>query len=236
MSQEKFLKISWQLLERDSFDLAQAIIESNLKLDRIIAISRGGLVIGRLMSDFLNLPISTIAMQQLASENQSGEPVIAEKLTCDVNGQNLLLVDEIVDHGEVLAKVTEYLAKLSGQRVYSLVPYIKPWAKPKPDFYLRETEKWVIFPYDIREMTSDLVGVFKKKGISPEQIKNQLLALGFSQTLTEYFLKKEIAASKTTPPQTRPSPSTNQPTQEQNEIPKPPVDSSATNFNKQSAD
>jgi len=51
----KFYKVSWEQYEKDCFVLSRKI--KHIKFDKIVAISRGGLVAARIFSDLLDLSI-----------------------------------------------------------------------------------------------------------------------------------------------------------------------------------
>ncbi|MBI4226429.1 xanthine phosphoribosyltransferase, partial [Candidatus Roizmanbacteria bacterium] len=57
----QFHKVSWPQYERDCLSLAKKI--NHLKFDKIVAISRGGLLVARMMSDLLSTTISHITIE-----------------------------------------------------------------------------------------------------------------------------------------------------------------------------
>lgn len=78
MSQLKFQKISWSQLERDCLDLYKSKL-NNLKVDRIISISRGGTVVSRIFSDLLgNVPISHITISSYKGMKKQSVPLVTE--------------------------------------------------------------------------------------------------------------------------------------------------------------
>jgi hypoxanthine phosphoribosyltransferase len=57
----------------------------------------------------------------------------------------VLIIDDIIDSGDTIMAVRN---KLKIRRPDTAVIFRKPWAKIKPDFFVRETEKWIIFPWE----------------------------------------------------------------------------------------
>ena len=190
MEEIKFLPISWERLETDCFKLAEEIEEAGLGLERIVAISRGGLVVARLFSDFLKLPISSFTIVSYVSVGKTGKPKVVEELGVEIRGERVLLVDEIVDHGTTLTKAQKYLKGFGPKQVWTAVPYIKPWSKVVPDFWRAKTDRWVVFPYEVRETIEDLVKIWRKEGVEKSKMKERFLKLGFARKMVERFLNE----------------------------------------------
>jgi hypoxanthine phosphoribosyltransferase len=189
MSKLDFQYLSWQGLHDLCFELFKKIEKKKLKFDRIVCISRGGLVVARIFSDFLDLPISNFTIVSYVRVGKTGKPRIAEKLGVDIKGEKILLVDEIVDHGTTLKKAIAYLKKLGPKKIVSLAPVLKPWTKIKPDFYVLETKKWIIFPYEIKETIEDVKKMGKEKRARREAPGQKFLKIGLPRKQVEYFLK-----------------------------------------------
>ena len=108
----QFYYISWQKMHEMCFELAEKIVGvSEVELLRhIVAISRGGLVVARILSDFLNLPIFNIAIESYEDIGKNKTPVITQDLgSADFKGKNILLVDEICDTGKTFERAVGYL-------------------------------------------------------------------------------------------------------------------------------
>lgn len=186
----KFLYISWKKIQDHCFQFSKQIIKDKIKFDRIICISRGGLVISRILSDFLKLPISNFTVVSYASVGKSGQPKIVEKLSVDIKGESILLVDEITDRGTTLKAADSYLKPLKPKKITTFTPIIKPWSNPLPDYWQIKTDKWVVFSYDVRETIDDLKKLYKEQGKSKLDLKESIKKLNFNQEQAEYFLSK----------------------------------------------
>jgi uncharacterized protein len=183
-----FLFLTWDDLQDQCFKLAKLIHKQNIKLDRIVCVSRGGLIIARILSDFLDLPISNFTIVSYVSVGVTGKPKIVEKLSVDIKSESVLLVDEIVDHGTTLKCALDYLATKKPKKIYSLAPVIKPWTKIKPDYYLIETKKWVVYPYELKETIDDLKKIFLKEGKTKKDLEKTINKLKFNPQQAKYFL------------------------------------------------
>jgi len=184
---QEFLTCSWKDLDEFCFKLCQKIAKSD-NFDQIVAISRGGLIVGRILADLLNLPISLFTIQAYKEIGQINKPTITEKLNANVQGKKILLVDEIVDTGKTLTLALSYLQKFKPRKIKSAVLFHKKRAETTPDFFLFTTNAWVIFPYEMRETTTDLFQTWQKKEVSKKEIKSRFLKIGLPKDQIEYFL------------------------------------------------
>lgn len=174
--------ISWANFHESSFSLAEKIKNSGEKFDTIIAISRGGLVLARILSDFLNLPIYNISIESYTGINQHKEPKVTQEIeSVDLNGKKILLVDEICDSGKTFERAVSYLSSVGvsqGKRIYikSACLILKSKSSFQPDFFEEKIDKWVVFPYEVRETIEALRDKFKiedfiKLGFYEEMVK-----------------------------------------------------------------
>jgi len=153
----KELQISWKKLENLTERLIQKIPKN--KFDYILCISSGGLVLGKLVSDYLNLPLGVIA----ASAYDKGKKQIREKeviigniATITNPGRKVLLLDDLVDTGATMHQIYRHILKR--EKVYSIktgVLYRKPQTVFQPDYFVEETSKWVVFPYERKEFSRE---------------------------------------------------------------------------------
>lgn len=168
----KYKKISWQELIKDCTVLARKIKKG--EVDEIIAISRGGSVIGRIFSDLLSLPMNHIALASYVDFVQQREPQIIGFLTKQYNRERVLLIDDLSDTGKTFQQAVRYLNTKNIKKIYTLAPYIKPHTTFFPDYYLRNIDAWIIFPYELHETRV----VFEKQ--YGKSAKNKLKKVGFS--------------------------------------------------------
>lgn len=170
-----FTKLSWQDLEKDTLSLAKKIKDTNV--DEIISISRGGMVVSRIISDILNLPISHIAIESYANLKQQQEPIVTQVSPREFKGEKILLVDEVSDTGKTFIRALSYLKTLPINRVFTASPYIKPQTQHIPDFWVKNLDSWIVFPYDIRETKE----AFTKEFGSIEKALEKMKKLGFEE-------------------------------------------------------
>lgn len=140
-------------------ELSQKIANSDEKqFDYVIAINRGGAVSARFLSDLLAVPMGAFAMASYVGVNLHKELKITQELNLDLKDKQILLVDEICDTGNTFVKAIEYLAKFEPKRVVTASLIVKSGASYQPDFWVEQVDKWVVFPYEIRETLSAIIG------------------------------------------------------------------------------
>lgn len=171
----KFHKISWQQYERDCLKLAGQL--KGIKIDKIVAISRGGLVAARIFSDLLSVPISHITIESYKRLKQKKFATITEVPSTNFNGQTILIVDEISDSGRTFKRALSYFKNFRVKKIYTLALYIKSHTKPLPDFWSKKIDAWIIFPYEVRETYEAFVKLFRSKN----KAKRKMLEVGFKK-------------------------------------------------------
>ena len=173
----KFIKISWEKYERDCIALAKKVKFANCRIDRLVVISRGGLVAGRILSDLLNLPISHIAISSYTDLKQKKDIRITEVPKKTFANENLLLVDEVSDTGKTFKRAVSYFKEFPNCKTSTAALYIKPHTTPLPNFWQERLDGWIIYPYEVKETTDAFLQLFKTK----EKAEKKLLEVGFEE-------------------------------------------------------
>lgn len=175
----KFHKISWEQFEKYCIELAKKVrsLPASEKVDKIVAISRGGLVPARILSDLLSIPISHITISSYRDLQQKKETVIEEIPTRSFKGETILLVDEIADSGKTFKMAVSYFNQFPVKKIYCLSVVIKSHTKPLPEFWGQEIDAWVIFPYELNETYEAFLKLFGNN----EEALIKLLEVGFEK-------------------------------------------------------
>lgn len=172
-----YKKLSWHQFYQDCLFLGEKIFKKKLKIDRIVAISRGGLVPARILSDFLGLPISHIGISSYKNLKQLKEPEIIETTSFNFNNENILIVDEVSDTGKTFKRALKYFKNKPTGKIYTVCPYIKPKTSFIPDFYLKTIDAWIVFPYDLKETYEAILKQEKNKAKALKKLKE----IGFEE-------------------------------------------------------
>jgi xanthine phosphoribosyltransferase len=118
--------------------------------EAIVSIARGGLILGHLLSEALELrkiySINSIHydnMEKLNSFDISNIPNLS-------NFKKVILVDDIVDSGETMVEIMKILTKRYPNCEFKIVTiYYKKDATIRPDFSVREANSWIEFFWEV---------------------------------------------------------------------------------------
>jgi len=188
-----YLKPTWEEYHELSQKLAEKLIIKEKPFDRIIGIARGGLTLGHIMSDFLRIPISMIAIQSYTDIKQQGQVTITGILHTSIKTQRVILVDDVADTGKTLVRAESYLRSYQPESITTATLYFKPRSIFKPDYHIIETTKWILFPYEVTEMIILLSQKLVEEGKTKTEIQAELKKIGYSEDQISYvrrhFLK-----------------------------------------------
>ena len=166
---EKTVLSARELLE-DSFRLGVRILESGFEPTLIIAIWRGGTPVGMAVQEVLDycgvesdhIAIRTssyIGVDQRGEVAVHGLNYIIKKIRHD---DRVLIIDDVFDTGNTIKAVIEEIKLRARGNTPAEIRVAVPWFKPKrnetdliPDFYVRETEEWLVFPHELDALTPE---------------------------------------------------------------------------------
>ena len=174
-----------KVLIQDSFKLAIKIFNSKFKPDFLVGLWRGGSTVGIYVQECLqHLGVQTDHISIRTS--YQGEPDYQERIKKGReirvhglqyllenlnNDQKLLIVDDVYGSGSSVNAVIKQLSERLKKNMPSNYKVAVPWYKPSkntsgrvPDFYVHETDEWLVLPYelvglDINEIASNKPGV-----------------------------------------------------------------------------
>jgi len=152
-------------LLQDAFRLAARIHASGFRPDFIVGIWRGGTPVGIAIQEYfeyLGLETDHIAVrtssyvgigQRAKTIRVHGLHYIIEEANAD---NSLLIVDDVFDSGHSIEALLHELSAKMRRNMPGNVKIATPWYKPgsnqtalTPDFYLHETDKWIVFPHEL---------------------------------------------------------------------------------------
>jgi hypoxanthine phosphoribosyltransferase len=188
---------SWELIYEMLLNLADKIRKDKFKPDIIVGVSRGGWIPGRIMSDLLENPqIANIKAEFYRGVAETkGKPIITQPVSMTVKEKKLLVMDDVADTGRSLRKVQSHLLEQDATDVKMATIYYKPWSVTLPDYYEKETRRWIIFPWERKETVRNVLEKYKRQGKTIEGAKEKLVKFGFNRKLVEHFIQ-EICEGK----------------------------------------
>lgn len=157
------------LLE-DSFKLGIRILESGFEPTLLIAIWRGGTPVGMAVQEVLSycgvdsdhIAIRTssyLGVDERGAVAIHGLNYIIKKICRE---DRVLIIDDVFDTGNTIKAVVEEIKRRARGNTPDEIRTAVPWFKPSrnetdmvPDFYLRETAEWLVFPHELDALTPE---------------------------------------------------------------------------------
>lgn len=156
----------------DSCELGLQVIDSDFRPDFIVGIWRGGAPVGiaiQELFEYAGIPTDHIGIrtslytgiaQTSNAVEVEGLNYLLERLTA---GQKVLLVDDVFDSGRSVEQVIKDLVeqcKGNPPEIRIATPYYKPGNNQTnivPQYYLHETDEWLVFPHELAGLSADEV-------------------------------------------------------------------------------
>jgi hypoxanthine phosphoribosyltransferase len=162
-------------LLQDGFRLGVQIYNSGFRPSFIVGLWRGGSSVGIVVqeclqhlgvkTDHISIRTSYRGMdsyEKMVAESQirvHGTQYLLEHLNAD---DSLLIVDDVFSTGLNVKAVIERLNQRTKRNMPQQCRVAVPWYKPSrnqtgrvPDYYLYETDDWLILPYELRGLSSE---------------------------------------------------------------------------------
>lgn len=130
--------------------LCQQVVDSGFEPDWIVAIARGGLLIGGAVAYALrckNIGVVNVEFYTDVDERLDVPVMLPPALNlADLADTKLLIVDDVADTGETLKLVVDTCEPVVAE-IRSLVIYEKPRSIISADYVWRHTDQWINFPW-----------------------------------------------------------------------------------------
>jgi hypoxanthine phosphoribosyltransferase len=157
--EKKSLKISW-----NQFFSSVKMLESQIKFmntmqpgtkfNSILAIGRGGLILGTILSHRLNLPLNVVMIERYTKENKPGNNIKVSKTSGPIS-YPVLVVDDIIDDGTT---INEVIKLLDPNKPYSIAVLVNKSPGIGSSVLTTITglkDVWVEFPWEEEGGTED---------------------------------------------------------------------------------
>lgn len=157
------LYISGNRLFEDSFRLARMIEAGGWIPDLLLVLWRGGAPVGMTIHEYFVFRGLRIANKVIACASykglEAGEEVVIELDESFLENlppnHKIIVIDDIFDTGRTAMGVRRRLEAYRAE-VRTATLYWKPSKNRtggRPDYYLEETERWVVFPHELEGLT-----------------------------------------------------------------------------------
>lgn len=130
--------------------LAQDVADSGFDPTMVLCVSRGGLALGGGLAYALDLKqISAVNVEFYTGiDERLIKPVMIPPTppASDLDGQRVLIADDVADTGRTLALVREYCRGHAAEARIAVI-YEKPASELQPEYVWRKTHAWIDFPW-----------------------------------------------------------------------------------------
>ncbi|MEP6388409.1 MAG: phosphoribosyltransferase family protein [Halioglobus sp.] len=164
--------ISPQQLLEDSYQLAWQVYESGFRPNYIVGVWRGGAPVGIAVQELLD--VLGVESDHIAIRTSSYTGIGERSRQVQVHGLNylasrlksedsLLIVDDVHDTGlSITQAITDlkHACKKDTPHIRIATPYYKPGnnkTEGAPDFFIHETDDWLVFPHELDGLSVDEV-------------------------------------------------------------------------------
>jgi len=163
--------ISAESLLRDALELGLRIARSDFRPTFLVAIWRGGAPIGITVQEVLeyngiqcdHIAIRTSSYTGIAQQAKTVRVHAVDYLVSQLTAEDqLLLIDDVFDSGRSIEAVVDELKRRCRrnmpERVRIATAYYKPARNRSslvPDFYVRSTDDWLVFPHEVQGLTRE---------------------------------------------------------------------------------
>ncbi len=155
---------SWSDVDAWADRIAEKVRAAEALPETIVGLTRGGWVPARLLADRLGVKrlVSLRAQHWGVTATPSGHAEVAEGLSGPVDGQKVLIVDDITDTGESLELALQWVQERRPARAETATFLHITHSKLVPNYYAEEIPKeawvWVVFPWNYWEDLANLAG------------------------------------------------------------------------------
>lgn len=172
------LYVSWSEYHQTIEQLAVKIDQSGWHFNQIVCIAKGGLRVGDILSRIFEQPLAILSASSYGGKNNQtrGEIRLSQYLSMTTSqlGNQVLLVDDLVDSGTSLKASLEWLQQHYQQditEVRSAVLWWKQCSVMIPDYYVHylADNPWIHQPFENYERMS-IATLRKSNPISANQI------------------------------------------------------------------
>ena len=174
--------ISAQSLLEDSFRLGVQVLDSGFRPSFIVGVWRGGTPVGiavQELLDFFGVETDHIAIRTslYRSIGRPGSRIRVHGMQYVIDhveaDQSLLIVDDVFDTGLSIDAVISHLRRQARRNAPLDTRVATVYYKPgnnrtarAPDYYVHETERWLVFPHELHGLTREEI-LRNKLGIEP---------------------------------------------------------------------
>lgn len=190
LAKVEYIAPNWNDIYELHLNLAKEIVGDNYRPDLLVGIARGGWIVARILSDLLDIKeIGNIRIEFYEDVLLTRDsPCITQDVSVEVKGKKVLLCDDVADTGKSLKVAADYLWGKGVSNLKIATLHLKPHSVLRPNYFVSETDAWIIYPWEIFETIKSIVRKLEKKGESSEEIRKELIRTKIQPRYIKYFM------------------------------------------------
>lgn len=150
---KKYMIMTWETMGRYLEALKAQIDAAGIRPTAIVAISRGGMVLGAFLGNRYGIrDVQVLSIIRNASDEKRsdrGEPQLRWMAPDEsLKGHCVILADDIAGDGGTLAFAHRLLEARQPDKLYTSVIVKNANTQHQPDFHAVEVDEWTIFPWE----------------------------------------------------------------------------------------
>ena len=165
--------ISANDFQQDCFQLANNIYKSTFIPNIVVGIWRGGSVPAIVIHEYLRYQGLDVLSNVITTKSYVGIGEQSENVKIDISSEvmsnlrisnRILLVDDVVDSGKTIESIFQYFnqKQIQGEIKVASVYYKPNVSSIIPDYYIHQTDQWIVFPHELEGLSNNEIG---NKGI-----------------------------------------------------------------------
>lgn len=143
---------SFENVKQAAQHIVNKLDDDGFRPDRIVALARGGAILGVVLSHKLNVPVTIVAY---SSKKGKGDDRNHDNDLPYIDDEKLLIVDDLTDSGHSMSEVVAVYTKVDSDdvvhQVKSATMYAKEGAVIQSDYYwhwLSKNAPFIHFPWE----------------------------------------------------------------------------------------
>jgi len=170
--------ITAQSLLESSFRLAHQVFEDGFRPQFVIGIWRGGTPVGIAVQEYFEY--RGVSTDHISVRTSSYYGINQQAKEIDIHGlhyllehanadDGLLIVDDVFDSGRSVDALIQEIQKQARLNSPKDIRVACSWYKPsmrkvpiKPDYYMHESDDWLVFPHELEGLSKEEIAEGKK--------------------------------------------------------------------------
>ncbi len=139
---------SFENVKQAARHIVNKMDEEGFRPNRIVALARGGAIIGVVLSHMIGVPVTIVSY---SSKKGKGDDRNHENDLPDLDDENLLIVDDLTDSGHSMLEVTAAYTREGQRTLRTATMYAKEGAVILSDYYwhwLPKNSPFIHFPWE----------------------------------------------------------------------------------------